>query len=159
MKNFVRIGESNGKATIIDRIGVGPVYKFIRWAVRCNCGNEYVTRTSDFRSGRGCKKCGDKVSGLSHKTHGESNTPLYKAWSRMRARCTSRSPHFFAWYGAKGIRVCEEWSEYPAFRDWALANGWAEGLVVDRLDSNRNYEPANCQLISVSENARRARLG
>lgn len=49
--------------------------------------------------------------------------------------------------------VCSEWHEYPAFFDWAIANGW-NGLTLDRIDSKGNYEPSNCRWATHKEQAR-----
>ena len=84
---------------------------------------------------------------------------LNGVWRCMRYRCNSKSPnnHYAPYYRNKGIRVCKEWEEsFNAFREWALANGYREGLTIDRLDPDGNYEPGNCHWISRAENSRRA---
>jgi hypothetical protein len=45
---------------------------------------------------------------------------------------------------------------YENFRFWAILNGYKEPLTLDRIKSNGNYEPANCQWLTKSENSRRA---
>lgn len=75
----------------------------------------------------------------------------------MRERCSN--PHRKEWpnYGGRGIRVCAEWDDYAVFRDWALANGYEEGLDIDRQDNDSNYEPGNCHFITRSQNLRNKR--
>lgn len=56
--------------------------------------------------------------------------------------------------------MCPEWSHklgFIAFYEWALANEWREGLVIDRRDFNGNYEPSNCRWITPLENANNTR--
>jgi hypothetical protein len=84
--------------------------------------------------------------------HGESKTPLWKAWNAMLQRCCNQRCPAFRWYGAKGVRVCPEWLRFTRFKAWALANGYEPGLTIDRKDSAGNYEPGNCRWITKSEN-------
>lgn len=74
----------------------------------------------------------------------------------MKRRCSLPTSTQYRWYGGKGIRVCAEWQAFVAFRDWAMANGYQDGLSIDRIDSSRQYEPGNCQWISRSANSRTA---
>lgn len=93
--------------------------------------------------------------------HGMSNTRLYKVWSGMKTRCNNPNK---ANYGAKGIKVCDEWAnDFEAFYNWSIANGYedyyipkkADTLTIDRIDSNGNYEPSNCQWVTFSENSKK----
>lgn len=46
--------------------------------------------------------------------------PLYRVWIAMRARCNSPNCANYKNYGARGIKVCDEWNEdYISFRTWA----------------------------------------
>lgn len=58
-------------------------------------------------------------------------------------------------YGGRGIKICPEWDHpkgHVAFISWALANGWAEGLQIDRADNNGGYSPENCRFVTLKEN-------
>jgi hypothetical protein len=70
---------------------------------------------------------------------------LYMIWSDMRVRCNNPKSVNYPWYGAKGVRVCAEWDDYGAFREWAIANGYTKQGTLDRKDSSGNYEPGNCR--------------
>ena len=65
-------------------------------------------------------------------------------------------------YGKRGITVCEEWrSEFETFRDWAFESGYQDGLSLDRIDVNGNYEPSNCRWINAEDqchNKRQSRM-
>lgn len=86
-----------------------------------------------------------------HLVHGLCNTPLYAVWRTMRQRCTNPNCRGYKWYGAKGIKVCEEWLNVENFFEWAIQSGYREGLTIDRIDSSGDYEPSNCRWVSMSE--------
>lgn len=94
-------------------------------------------------------------------THGDSHRnrhPLYDVWRNMKARCYYRGwPQFKDW-GGRGIRVCLQWRhDYPAFKSWALVNGYEAGLTLDRIDNDGNYEPDNCRWVEHRVNCRNRR--
>src|SRR5215217_6516616 len=61
---------------------------------------------------------------------------LRKVWRAMHYRCTNPKDKRYDRYGGRGIRVGEEWSTYAPFRAWALANGYQDGLTIDRRDND-----------------------
>ena len=91
------------------------------------------------------------------KTHGPTNTRLYSIWTDMKHRCYDQNQKAYKNYGGKGIVICDEWKEdFKAFYDWAMANGYAEGLTIDRIDPSKSYDPSNCQWLTRSENTKKA---
>ena len=88
------------------------------------------------------------------KWHRLGKTRLYKIWLTMRSRCNNPNTINYKYYGGKGIRVCEEWNSFEAFYEWAMHNGYSDGLTLDRISSAENYEPVNCRWISLQEQQR-----
>lgn len=104
------------------------------------------------------RKYGDPLGGV-HDVHGMARTRLYNIWKGMRGRCGHKrgtKPIDAKNYRDKGIRVCDAWQRFPPFSEWAMANGYADDLSIDRVDSNGNYEPGNCRWVTMLENARAA---
>jgi len=90
--------------------------------------------------------------------HGGRYTKLYTTWLHMKQRCFNpKIPQYKDW-GGRGITICPEWTnDYTKFRDWALSNGYAEGLQINRINNNGNYEPNNCNFVTAKENNRNRR--
>lgn len=86
------------------------------------------------------------------KTHGKSNTKLYRVWNSMKQRCYNSNDKFYFCYGERGIKVCDEWrKDFKSFYDWAMRNWYQENLTIDRIDVNGNYNPSNCRWVSMKE--------
>lgn len=66
----------------------------------------------------------------------------------MKKRCYSKGQKAYPEYGGRGIKICDEWmgeNGFLNFREWALSNGYADNLSIDRKDVDGNYEPDNCR--------------
>lgn len=80
---------------------------------------------------------------------------LSKIFSGMKSRCYNPNDKSYRWYGAKGIKICDEWLKEPlSFEKWALENGYENGLTIDRKDEDKDYRPENCRWITNSENSK-----
>jgi len=84
-------------------------------------------------------------------THGESRTKLHKVWAEMRNRCNNSRHKQYADWGGRGIKVCQEWDSFAAFRDWAMSHGYEEGLSIDRENNSLGYSPQNCRWATRNE--------
>lgn len=151
-------GMKFSRLTVIDFYGIDKKRSTL-WRCKCDCGNETIVAGWRLKNGAiqscGCLK-NEKTSQRTYK-HGESGSKLYWIWSCMKQRCFNPNARAFKWYGAKGIKVCDEWiHDFATFRKWAYDNGYIEGLSIDRIDSKKDYCPENCRWITLSENVARA---
>lgn len=121
--------------------------------VQCDCGIVKSIDSYMVRNGI-TKSCGcARPKALT--THGESKkSELYRKWCSMRRRCLCVSDTSYKQYGGRGISICKEWDSYIVFRDWAVANGYQQGLTIERINVNGNYEPSNVKWIPSKEQAR-----
>ena len=124
------------------------------WLCICECGNKCIVRGSQLRSGN-TKSCGCLKRDIFYNTITKHNfcdkERLYKIWNNMRSRCLVKSSSLYNLYGGRNITVCKEWNSYLKFRSWALDNGYKEGLSLDRIDVNGNYEPDNCRWVTIKQ--------
>ena len=133
------------------------------WICKCKCGNLMSTRSDGLQSGHtkscGClKKEQNKINLSKAHTHKQSNTKLYAVWNSMKMRCHNKQNGSYPRYGGRGIKVCREWfKSYEPFYNWAMSNGYKEGLTIDRKNNSGNYEPSNCRWITNKEQCRNRR--
>lgn len=140
-------GQKFGKLLVVEHLGVDKKNERRLWLCICDCGNEKEAYGSYLLSGRtnscGCAKK-ENMRKASTK-HGYKYTRLYGIWSGMKNRCTNPKVQSYPRYGGRGIVICDEWSEFVAFKEWAIQNGYRDDLSIDRIDGNGNYEPSNCR--------------
>ena len=78
---------------------------------------------------------------------------LRRIWHGMKTRCYNPASSNYKTYGRKGIKICSEWDKFEAFSEWAVSNGYTNNLTIDRIDSNKDYSPDNCQWLTRADNS------
>lgn len=124
------------------------------WKCICDCGSERTIAGTALRAGRH-KSCGCSSPRFTSErctTHGMVKTKTYKTWLGMLSRCSEKSKGKTRKnYWSKGIRVCERWKTFENFlQDMGET---PDGLTLDRIDGNGNYEKGNCRWATDKEQA------
>lgn len=133
----------------------------------CKCGNKILRSGDTLRNTKSYHSCGCFNPNLNNELesrviHGDSRkgqtTHLYMIWCEMRYRCGNPNNHNYYKYGAKGIKVCDEWNNkengYENFKDWAYNKTdppYQDGLSIDRIDCDIGYCPENCRWLTNEE--------
>ena len=135
------------------------------WVCNCDCGNKEniivksINLTSGSKRSCGClakdqlaeiKITSDQpiIRGIKMSNKLLHKKKLMDVWNSMKKRCYNPNMSNYYRYGGRGITVCKEWldlkSGFLNFYTWAIDNNYEEGLTIDRVDTNGNYEPSNC---------------
>lgn len=148
-------GKRFGRLIVVSRAENGKGSR-VRWLCRCDCGNKCVVYGYSLKSGntRSCGCLRAETSKDKATTHGMSKTSLFHVWWAMMERCNNKNSNSYKNYGGRGISVCDEWLDSTTFFDWALSNGYEEGLTIERIDVNDGYKPSNCKWVTKKEQAR-----
>jgi hypothetical protein len=166
MKALDLTGQKFGLLTAIERVERTASGK-TRWRCRCDCGQDVIVQRDNLRSGhtRACG-CRQGASGRAlWTTHGMARTgprmPEYQCWGNMKRRCLDPKNKAFKNYGARGIRICQDWlQDFHKFLADVGPRPTAQH-TLDRVRNDGHYEPGNVRWATHTEqsnNTRRNRL-
>lgn len=134
---------------LLEVVSQSPnVGKKTAWECKCDCGQIAFCTTGNLVGGL------SKSCGCVRTKHMGKGTRLYRIWTGMKDRCLNPKSKYWDRYGGRGVSIYQPWlDDFAVFRDWALTNGYEETLTIDRENNDGNYEPGNCQWLTLVENA------
>lgn len=139
-------GQRFGRWAVIER--APNKGKVTMWHCKCDCGNEKDVCAAKLKNGesRSCGCLQKEIVSMRDGNHHLSSTRLHRIWGGMKTRCYNSNYPQYKDYGGRGITVCAEWSNsFTAFYNWAMSNGYQDGLTLDRIDNDKGYSPDNCR--------------
>jgi len=141
------------KLTVLEEDTVrGGNGRDVKWICKCECGN-IVSIVGTRMKNNITKSCGCLLTSRKRSKH-----PLYSVHAGMKRRCISKKETSYPNYGGRGITVCDRWLE--SFENFYedMKDGYKEGLQLDRIDNDGNYEPSNCRWVTHSQNQMNKRV-
>lgn len=145
-------GQTFGRLTVIEFAGKDK-HGAAKWRCYCACGNSPNQIVLGRALTVGCtKSCGCLVKEL-HTKHGLRWHPLYRVWLGMKDRCYNVKKDRYPRYGGRGIIVCDRWKESLENFIEDMYPTYTEGMQIDRINNDGNYEPTNCRWVTPKQNS------
>jgi hypothetical protein len=144
-------GRRFGKLQVVARAAnIGVKKNVAVWCCVCDCGGTCDVVAGNLLGGK------SKTCGCSRKVHGRWKVPEYTVWRAMVQRCTNKNSRAYKNYGARGIAVCEEWTEFASFYADMGSRPTAKHSL-ERKDNGKGYTPDNCVWATRVEQGRNRR--
>ncbi len=148
------VGQKFGRWTVLSpsRVRTKDRQKLV--ICRCECGTKRRVKMASLRnhSSLSCGCLARERSVLKGTTHGMTNSITYRSWASMKSRCHWDKSENYHLYGGKGISVCPQWLRFEGFLA-DMGERPSKNHSLDRIDSDKNYEPGNCRWATKREQA------
>lgn len=118
------------------------------------CKKHFETSTRLVNRGQStkCRQCVCTINKL-------STNKLYPIYKAIISRTNNKYNKGYCNYGGRGISICDDWkNSFMSFYNWAIENGYKEGLSIDRINNDGNYEPSNCRWTTRATQSRNTRV-
>jgi len=82
--------------------------------------------------------------------HKPTNSPPYKRWRSMLDRCYVEDRTTYAYYGGRGVYVCDDWHNFQNYCEWWNRNCCDDSYQIDKdllVKGNLEYGPYTCVAI------------
>lgn len=164
LQSGMRFGRLVVLSELPERRRASRVYRCL-----CDCGNTVDVVSTSLRNSN-TRSCGclrndpvvrerQSASASRNIRHGHArrnqSDPTHNSWENMKRRCLSPRYKRYAQYGGRGIKICDRWLGPDGFPNFLADMGKRpQGLTLDRVNVDGNYEPGNCRWATNLEQQR-----